>query len=106
VAKPRGKYKDSGNELFEVTTTHAVPRRLFKKVFDRGKADLLSDLHADPRGTKAVEAARALDFDKFLKELHSNFSQAAEMNEIETNNQASIREWAEGEFESWAIQPY
>jgi hypothetical protein len=106
VAKPRGKYKDSGNEVFEVTTAYPIPRRQLKTVFDKAKADLLSDLQADPRGTKTVEAARKLDFDKFLKELHSNFPMAVEMEEIDPTDFAAIREWAESEFEAWAIQPY
>ena len=103
--KPSRKYKDSGNEMFEVTRSYPIPRRDLKKVFDKGKADLLNDLSVDPLGERAIESARNLTFDKFLKELHSNFGIAAEMEEVDPTSFNSVAEWAESEFESWTLQP-
>ena len=92
--------------MFEVTQSYPIPRRSLKKVFDKAKADLLSDLYSEPNySEKVIAAARALNFDKFLKELHSDFSSAVEMDEVQPKDIPDVEAWAESEFESWAVQP-
>lgn len=99
MAKPRGRYKDSGKVTFKAEVYFAIPRRKLKKLFDLKKAAILSDMDArdDDRGTTAK--VRKLSFEKFLAELESQFQCAYDEAGMSSWGEQDLLDWADEEFE-------
>jgi hypothetical protein len=104
MAKKQRKFKDSGMITFNYRTTYQITRRMLKSKFDTLKAAMLSELAEEPNVlSNTIAHVRKLDFDKFQTHLQNSFQMAVDDETLYPDNYSRILDWAEGEFEEWAL---